>query len=46
MEEIVTIKVYKKTRQAIKEVSAKVGKTNQEVVDLIVKEKKRKLKIK
>ncbi len=46
MEEIVTIKVYKKTRQKIKEISVKTGKTNQQVVELMADEKKRKLKIK
>lgn len=46
MEEIVTIKVYKKTRQKIKEISIKSGKTNQQAVDIMADEKKKKLKIK
>ena len=46
MKEIVTIKVYKETRQKIKEISVKTGKTNQAVVDQMADEKKKKLKIK
>ncbi len=46
MKEIVTIKVYKETRHKIKEISVKTKKTNQEVVDIMADEKKKKLKIK
>jgi len=44
--EIVTIKVYEETRHSIKEISLKMKVTNQEAVEIMAQEKKKKLKIK